>query len=197
MKTTDRREFPTTAGVGLAAAFAMVILIGRPALAEDAAAGAAPATERLATFHHSEQVSRAPCSAVWSVLSQRTLWLSGFTSETLLRGRAGEVGEVTRVITTLQGQALPRLERTLLSEPGRRRVIAMEPEGIDMLGFVEHRLTPQAGGCRIELALSLTQVPPAGVDGYEAIFSSGTQQKVATDLARLVRLAEENPGATP
>jgi hypothetical protein len=179
----------------LAAVGAIVILHGPLALAEDAAMRTGPAGRRLATFHHSEQVSKASCSAVWSVLSQRKLWLSGFTSETLLSGRRGEAGEVTRVVTTLQGQALPRLEKTLLAEPGHRRVIAMEPEGVDMLGFVEHRLTPEPSGCRIELALSLTQVPPADVDGYETLFSRGTQQKIDTDLARLVRLAEESPGA--
>jgi hypothetical protein len=158
------------------------------ALSALAAALPASAAERLATFNRSEQASTASCDALWSVLQNRKQWLSGLTAETLVSGTTGGANEVSRITTSAGGA---RLEKTLLSEPGRRRIIAMEPEGIDVLGFVDHRLTPQGKGCRIELSLTLTQAVPADMPAdYLAQFSKGTQDKIDGDLKHLAAVAE-------
>jgi hypothetical protein len=148
---------------------------------------------RYTSAHTVELHLGAACAKVWSAYADRAAWMSSFVSS---EPQPTDAQGASSLVTSKIGEhRLQRIERVLVSEPGKHLATVMIPVASSVRAFADLSLRPAGKGCDLHFVL-FVDAPYASAgaierDAERATTATGTQQKIEADLRKLQQVVEK------
>jgi uncharacterized protein YndB with AHSA1/START domain len=124
------------------------------------------------------------CDAVWRVVGDLAK-RPNLKSSTPLAGTWPAEGSRVRAVMDKSGTDMVRTETVVRLVPGKRLLLKIDAPELSTVAWLDHRLSPTAGGCRFEMSVIVAiAVPEGALAPDRAAYADGTSKALLDAVSK-------------